>query len=80
MLQQHVPEKENTSGADENLFRLVAVPGHGTRICAQTGPRARAPGMRTKSERGLNAPVRLGIGARSQAPCSGTKIDVVQTG
>ena len=45
--------KENTTGTDENLFRLVPVPGHGARVLTGTNKRL-CSDSGTKSEQGLS--------------------------
>ena len=64
-------EKVNTAGTDENLFRLVPVPGHGTRVLPLELVLVPGHGAQISARGPTKGYVQTGTHAR--APCPGTK-------
>ena len=79
-------EKVNTAGTDENLFRLVPVPGHGTRVLSME--LVLVPGHGTRvlplelvlvpghgAQISTRGPTKgyVQTGTHARAPCPGTK-------
>ena len=64
-------EKANTVGTDENLFRLVSVPGHGARVLPLELVSVPGPGAQISARATTKGYVQTGACAR--APGTGTK-------